>query len=135
VDLAALQLIDAGVGVGDEAEQNLLDLRVLASAPVVGHPFEADVLAALPLRDAVRPGAERRPVVIGGAIDVSSVEDVLRQQSARELQRVGGVDLAVVDHGGERIGRVDGGDAIEAVGALRVVGRIVDGVDGELHIG
>ena len=118
---------------GEELEEELRDLR--SAAPVAVDALEQDVLARLPLGDFVRPGAEQRAIVIVGAIDVAALQHVSRQAPANELQRVGRIDLAVVDDGGERIGRVDGADAVEPVGALRVVGRIVDGVDGELHVG
>ena len=78
------------------------------------------------------PGAERVAVVVLRAIDVASLEHVLRQRAADELDVVRRVDLLVVHDRRQRIRRVDRGDAIEAVGALGVVVRTVDRVDGEL---
>ena len=47
----------------------------------------------------------------------------------------GRVDLAVVHDGGSSVRGVDGDDSIEPVGALGIPRRIVDGIDGELHVG
>ena len=135
VHFPALQLVDAGIGVGDELEEQRLDRRLGVALPVVGHGLEPDVLTAPPLGHLVGPGAERRPVVVVGGVDVAALEHVPGQRAAHELQLVGGVDLLVVQHRGERIGRVDAGDAVEAVGALGVVGRAVDRLDRELHVG
>ena len=135
VHFAALQLIDAGVGVGDELEEQRLDGRHPGATPVVRHRFEPDVFAALPLGDAIRPGAERRAIVIVGAVDVAAFEHVLWQCAADELQRVRRVNLPVVQHRGQRVGRVDAADSVEAVGAFGVVGRAVDRLDRELHVG
>ena len=135
VHFPALQLVDAGVGVGDELEEQRLDGRELRAAPVVRRRLETDVLAALPLRHLVGAGAERRAVVVVGGVDVAALEHVLRQGATHELQRVGRVDLLVVQHGRERVGRVDAADPVEAVGALGVVGRAVDRLDRELHVG
>ena len=47
MDFAALELVDPRVRVGDEAEEDLLDVRVLAAAPVVGHAFQAGCIRPL----------------------------------------------------------------------------------------
>ncbi len=60
---------------------------------------------------------------------------MLGQCPSDELQRVGRVHLLVMDDRRQRIGRVHRRDAVEAVGALGVVGRVVDGIDRELHVG
>ena len=135
VHFAALQLIDAGVGVGDELEEQRLDGRHPGATPVVRHRFEPDVFAALPLGDAIRPGTERRAIVIVGAVDIAAFEHVLRQCAADELQSVRRVNLPVVQHRGQRVRRVDAADSVEAVGAFGVVGRAVDRLDRELHVG
>ena len=131
--LAGLELIDPRVGVRQELEEQARNLR--RAAPVGGHALEQDVLAGLPLDDAIRTGAEERAIVVAGAIDIAPLEQVLGQTTADELQRVGCVDLAVVHDRGQRIGRLHRRDPIEAVRALRVVARVVDRVHGELDIG
>ena len=134
VHFAALQLIDAGVGVGDELEEQRLDGRHPGATPVVRHRFEPDIFAALPLGDAIRSGTERRAIVIVGAVDIAAFEHVLWQCAADELQGIWRVDLPVVQHRGQRVRRVDAADAVEAVGAFGVVGRAVDRLDRELHV-
>ena len=135
VHLAALQLVDARVRVRDELEHQPADTGQPVAAPVVRHALEQDVFASFPLRDAIRPGAERTAVVVLRAIDVAPLEQMARQRAADELDVVRRVDLLVVDDRGQRIRCVDRADAIEPVGAFGVVVGTVDRVDGELDVG
>jgi hypothetical protein len=107
VDLASLELVDSGVGVGDEPKKQAADLRILVTSPVMGNPLEHDELAGLPVRNFVRPGSQRIAVVVLRAVDVAALEDMFWQRAANELNIVGRVDFLVVHHGGQRIGSID----------------------------
>ena len=135
VHLAALQLVDARVGVRDELEHQPADTGRLVAAPVVGHALEQDVFASLPLRHPIRPGAERAAVVVLRPIDIAPLEQMLRQRAADELDVVRRVHLFVVDDRCQRVRCVHRADAVEPVGAFGVVVGTVDRVDRELHVG
>ena len=81
VHLAALQLVDAGVGVGDEAEEDLLDLRELRRRASSSGTRSSRMYSPL-FHSATRygPVPSGDAVVVGGPIDVASLQDVLRQQ-------------------------------------------------------
>ena len=79
VDLTRLHRIETRVDVGNEAEDDLVDVRVVLTAPVVGIPLHADVFAGLPLDEDEGAGADGTAVVAVVLDDVLALEHVLGQ--------------------------------------------------------
>ena len=88
VDLARLQRIQARVVVGYEVEDDLVQVRVLRAAPVVGVALDAYVLTCLPFDEHKRARAERAAVIGVIGYNVLAFQHVFRQD---------GFEQAVVD--------------------------------------
>ena len=132
-DLTGLEHVDTGVLVLDEAEGDGVHVRALA--PVVLVLLEADVLAALPLDELVRAGADGGVVVLVGLVShVEVLDDVLGHDAEGEeaLREVGGL-LVVMADDGEVVRAVDGVDVVAAVGGLPLGGG--HGLPGNLDVG
>ena len=113
VDVAALQLDDAGRVVGDNLELDGLG-EGLALNAVVGVGLKREVLALLPLGDGIGAGAEDAVVVLVGT-DLVEVSLALNAQGedAEVGQRGGSLFLGVDDDGGV-VGALDVVEVLDA---------------------
>ena len=129
VDLARAKLVHAGVAGSEEAKEELFDRG--APAPVVFVSREEEVLPRSPFLHLVGTGSDGLSVVLGKGVQVLPLENVAREGAPPELVLIRRVDPPIGDDGREIVRSLDRLDEVEALGRLRVVARVVDGLDGE----
>ena len=129
MDLSRAKLVHPGIAGRKESKEELFDRG--SSTPVILVSREEKVFTCPPLLDLVGTGSYGLAVVFGKGVQVLPLENMPGKGAPPELVLIGRVDPPVGDDGGEIVGSRDRLDEVEALGRFRVVGRVVDGLDGE----